>query len=55
MKNYEIIVNNCYYIIHLNNPDKIKQRKIRIYNRDCVLQSTNEVMDQLEHPLCWRY
>ncbi|OUM66737.1 hypothetical protein PIROE2DRAFT_40576, partial [Piromyces sp. E2] len=30
------------------------QRKVRVYNRDCVLQSTNEVMDQLEHPLCWR-
>jgi len=34
--------------------DKIQQRKVRVYNRDCVLQSTNEVMDQLEHTLCWR-
>ncbi|ORX82781.1 IkappaB kinase complex, IKAP component [Anaeromyces robustus] len=33
---------------------KIQQRKVRVYNRDCILQSTNEIIDQLEHTLCWR-
>lgn len=30
------------------------KRILRIYNRECVLQSTSEDVPKLEHPLCWR-
>ncbi|KAI8929674.1 IKI3 family-domain-containing protein [Entophlyctis helioformis] len=30
------------------------QRKLRIYNRESVLQSTSEFVAELEHPLSWR-
>uniref|UniRef100_A0A8C1FHC5 Elongator complex protein 1 n=1 Tax=Cyprinus carpio carpio TaxID=630221 RepID=A0A8C1FHC5_CYPCA len=29
-------------------------RKVRIWNRECVLQATSEVVNGLEQPLCWR-
>lgn len=29
-------------------------RKVRIWNRECVLQATSEVVNGLEHPLCWK-
>ncbi|KAJ3091877.1 hypothetical protein HK102_012927 [Quaeritorhiza haematococci] len=30
------------------------RRVLRVYNRDCVLQSTSEFVNQLEHTLSWR-
>ncbi|KAJ3095479.1 hypothetical protein HDU97_006901 [Phlyctochytrium planicorne] len=35
----------------LENSEK---RTVRIYNRECVLQSTSELVPQLEHVLSWR-
>ncbi|XP_016422525.1 elongator complex protein 1-like [Sinocyclocheilus rhinocerous] len=29
-------------------------RKVRIWNRECVLQATSEVVNGLEQPLCWK-
>ncbi|XP_067313213.1 elongator complex protein 1 [Pseudorasbora parva] len=33
---------------------KAGARKVRIWNRECVLQATSEVVNGLEHPLCWK-
>ncbi|KAJ3055398.1 hypothetical protein HK097_010674, partial [Rhizophlyctis rosea] len=30
------------------------KRLLRVYNRECALQSTSETVAQLEHPLSWR-
>ncbi|XP_052006172.1 elongator complex protein 1 [Xyrauchen texanus] len=29
-------------------------RKVRIWNRECVLQATSEIVNGLEQPLCWK-
>lgn len=34
--------------------EKGDRRVFRIYNRECVLQSTSEDVPKLEHTLCWR-
>ena len=34
--------------------EKGDKRVLRIYDRECVLQSTSEEVSKLEHPLCWR-
>uniref|UniRef100_A0A672QR76 Elongator complex protein 1 n=1 Tax=Sinocyclocheilus grahami TaxID=75366 RepID=A0A672QR76_SINGR len=33
---------------------KTGARKVRIWNRECVLQATSEVVNGLEQPLCWK-
>lgn len=30
-------------------------RKVRVWNRECVLQATSEVVNGLEQPLSWKY
>uniref|UniRef100_A0A4W4HKC3 Elongator complex protein 1 n=1 Tax=Electrophorus electricus TaxID=8005 RepID=A0A4W4HKC3_ELEEL len=29
-------------------------RKVRVWNRECILQATSEVVNGLEQPLCWK-
>ncbi|KAI9206900.1 IKI3 family-domain-containing protein [Polychytrium aggregatum] len=42
-----------YFVCSSVDPSGDK-RLLRVYDRECVLQSTSEAVNQLEHPLSWR-